>query len=168
MDIRKWPNTRSWQFTMHPLGADDHGTWLWAPAGTVYARPEGPERVSPTVWVVLVTPDRWWTCLWYDDPDGRELYVDVATPATWVGDRSRVTMIDLDLDVVRDVDGTVELLDEDEFEPHRIEWAYPDHVVAAARTTAAQLVGRVTDRGEPFGSVGLGWLQRACHRAGSA
>ena len=113
-----------------------------------------------------MTPDRWWTALWHDDQDGRELYIDVATPATWVDHRSRVTLIDLDLYVVRDVHGTVELLDVDEFEQHRIEWAYPDHVVAAARATAAQLVGLVADRAEPFGSVGLGWLERAKHRGG--
>ena len=47
-----------------------------------------------------------------------EVYIDMSTVPVWDGDT--MTAIDLDLDVVRLWDGTVEILDEDEFAEHQV------------------------------------------------
>ena len=71
-----------------------------------------------------------------------------------------VSAIDLDLDVVRLRDGTVQVLDEDEFAEHQVRYSYPAEVVAQARATTGYLVARLTDGKEPFATVGSTWLQR--------
>lgn len=90
-------------------------------------------------------------------PQDPEIYIDVCTTARWVAD-DRVEMVDLDLDVVRRRDGSVELLDEDEFVDHSARFAYPPRIVAGARTTAAELMLAVEQRVEPFGSAAVRWL----------
>lgn len=101
----------------------------------------------------------WYSAEFY--PDGETaVYVDINTPARWEG--PVVTMVDLDLDLVRKrSDGSVVLLDEDEFEAHRVEYSYPEHLVAGAREAAGAIVVPLENGQEPFGSVGDSWLERA-------
>ena len=158
----KWDGRAHWAFDMERLGVDDHGVWLWAPAGTELRRgSEKPDRRRNTASSRSIAVGQWWTGIWNDGPrtDGRSIrtYVDVITPAVWDGDTVR--MVDLDLDVVRRSDGTVEVDDEDEFEDHKVAFGYPEHVVDRARTEAAQLVLAVERGTEPFGVVGDRWLE---------
>ena len=88
-----------------------------------------------------------------------ELYVDIATPATWPSP-DHVTMIDLDLDVFRRRDGSVALDDEDEFLEHQIAYGYPEDVVFHARQSADYLMDAVRERREPFGFSSESWLER--------
>jgi len=165
VDFRKWPDRKHWQFAMERLGGDEHGTWLWAPPGWVARRGDDPPKVSRALNVKLITPDAWWTAIWNDRSPEVELYVDIATPAEWSGDI--VTMIDLDLDIVRRRDGSVEVLDEDEFADHQLRYGYPDHIVDRARTTTAQVFLDVEAGRGPFGDAAHRWLDRAneLHRA---
>jgi predicted RNA-binding protein associated with RNAse of E/G family len=157
----KWDGTPHWAFDMERLGEDDHGLWLRADAGTELRRGSEPPILAKHGFVKLITHGRWWTAIWNDGPwrDGRSIrtYVDVITPAVREGDTVR--MVDLDLDVVRRSDGTVEVDDEDEFDMHRIAMAYPDHIVDKARTEAARLAIAVQGGAEPFGIVGDRWLE---------
>ena len=159
----KWDGTPHWAFDMERLGEDDHGLWLWAPAGTDLRRGTEAPTSAKHGFVKLVTPGQWWTALWNEGSpfDGRSIhtYVDVITPAVWDGDTVR--MVDLDLDVVRRSDGTVEVDDEDEFHEHRTAMAYPDHIADKARTETARLAIAVERGAEPFGSVGDRWLAAA-------
>jgi protein associated with RNAse G/E len=152
----KYDGSLHWHFDMRRLGEDDHGTWLWAPAGTPFRRGEEPAQLSERLCVKLITREQWWTAIWTQT--GR-IYVDVATPARWEGDT--VHMVDLDLDVVRSADGSVAVEDEDEFDEHRVAMSYPPRVVDGARATTAQLAVAVEAGREPFGLVGPGWLDRA-------
>jgi protein associated with RNAse G/E len=54
--------------------------------------------------------------------------------------------VDLDLDVMRLRDGSVRVLDEDEFADHR------------AQASCDELVRRITSGEEPFVRVAAGWL----------
>ena len=156
IDFRKWPDKKHWQYTMERLGEDEHGLWLWAPAGIRLQRGNEPPKPSKRLYVKLVTPDAWWCPLW-NEGDDREIYVDIATPAKWSG--TTVTMIDLDLDVVRYRDGRTEVYDEDEFLEHQVALSYPPYVVDRARATTALLALAVAERREPFGEVGIRWLE---------
>ena len=79
----------------------------------------------------------WWAATfyeWEDHPDSHDVYVDVTTVPVWDG--PTVTMIDLDLDVVREWSGDVFIDDEDEFADHRQRLGYPAEVVVAAPAAA--------------------------------
>jgi uncharacterized protein len=100
---------------------------------------------APTLWnsyrVTRAGPPR--------SPSGDfELYCDVTSRLSWDG--GVVTMVDLDLDIIRTFSGETRLLDEDEFEAHRIELACPDILVEEARQVAAMLMRLVGARLAPF------------------
>lgn len=109
--------------------------------------------------VQLIPPAAYWSLIFNGANHKYPLYVDISTPANWVNDH-RVEMIDLDLDVVRRRDGSVKVLDEEEFLDHQVRFDYPDWLVDRARTTAAELVLQVETHVEPFGRVPEYWLQQ--------
>ena len=157
----KWDGSDHWAFDMARLGTDDHGVWLWAPAGAELRRGSEAPIKAQHGFVKLIAAGQWWTGIWNDGPrdDRRSIhtYVDVITPAVWDG--NTVRMVDLDLDVVRRRDGSVEVDDEDEFEEHKVAFGYPEHVVDRARAATAQLVLAIERGTEPFGEVGDRWLE---------
>ncbi len=166
IDFRKWPDKLHWQFTMRRLGEDEHGLWLWAPPGTPAQRGHEEPKSFRSTAIKLVTPDRWWTAIW-NHRSRHELYVDIATPVQWDGDRA--TFIDLDLDVTRYRDsGDVAVLDEDEFDEHRVQYGYPPNIVDKARTATARVAIEVERRIEPFGEVAGNWMARAIELAGES
>jgi protein associated with RNAse G/E len=164
IDFRKWGGARHWQFVMRRLGEDEHGLWLWSPPGTAMQRGHEPVRSSRHTNVKLIPADKWWTAIWSHRGEA-QLYVDVVTPARWSG--NTVTMIDVDLDVVRWADGSVEVLDEDEFIEHQATLDYPPRLVDTARAVTARLALAVEAGHEPFGTVGEAWMKRAVAMGGS-
>lgn len=156
----KWGDLPHWSFDMFRLGVDEHGVWLWMPAGTTMQRGADSPILSKNLAVKLITPDSWWTAIWNDGETSKyELYVDIATPAEW--DADTVRMVDLDLDIARRRGGAVEIHDEDEFEEHQVLYGYPDHIIDKARTETARLAVAVEARSEPFGAAGERWLEEA-------
>lgn len=91
--------------------------------------------------------------VWLGHPE-LDIYVDVAAPAIWSDRGAR--MVDLDFDVIVWNDGRpAELVDEDEFEQHRIELAYPPHLVDDARRAASDIFRRVRAGEPPFAQESL-------------
>jgi protein associated with RNAse G/E len=87
-----------------------------------------------------------------------ELYVDLATPASWTS--RGLSLVDLDLDVVRTTDGRVELWDEDEFAKHQLGYGYPTEVIEAVIRTADETLRMVKARVDPFGLPPPQWLDK--------
>ena len=107
---------------------------------------------------MLVPPTDGWLA-WFPEFGDFELYVDIVCDTTRT--ETAVTMVDLDLDVIRRRDGTVELLDQDEFEAHQIDLSYPDHLIDHAERVAAQVLTSVRAGDEPFaGAAAEQWLTR--------
>lgn len=154
----KYPDTLHWRHELTFLGQDDHGIWLGAPVGTVVQRGTEAPRTTTRYFVQLISRGLWWSAL-FNGPNPRQLdvYVDVTTPATWPNP-DRVEMIDLDLDVVRRVDGTVHVDDEGEFEEHRVSLGYPPAMADMARTTAARLTIALEQHHPPFDEEATPWL----------
>lgn len=150
IDFRKWGGSTHWQLQASFLDADEHGIWVWGPAGTVVSRPNAPDKVSPNPFVKLITPQAWWTAMW---PGGgiHQVFVDICTPVEWVGNTA--TLVDLDLDVVGLRSGLVVVEDEDEFAEHQHRFGYPESLIAGARATTAEMVLAVENGDEPFGTV---------------
>lgn len=157
--LRKFGGRPHRQVTGRLLGEDSYGTWIATPAGSVVSyhygsRPTGVTRVDA---VRLVPVDGWWMAMCLAEPDPRDLYVDVTTPPEWTGP-AEITVVDLDIDLVRYRDGRVEVEDEDEFEEHRVSLGYPDDIVAGALQGAAELRAALAADEEPFAEHYLKWL----------
>lgn len=156
----KWGGGAHWEMVGEYLGSDEYGHWYGARPPTRMWRP-GREVTFERHFVGLFPHDGWYAATfyeWADIPESHDVYVDIATVATWDG--SSVTLVDLDLDVVREWSGNVFVDDEDEFAEHQVALAYPPDVVAAAEASCAAVVAAVRAGAEPFGAVGRAWLQR--------
>lgn len=161
----KWGGGRHWEFDTERLGTDDYGVWLRLEAGVTVSRP-GASFVTAVPSVTLVSEQLAYTptfhATWLAGPGALHfaIYVDMTTPAVWESD-SVVSMVDLDLDVVRRLDGSVEVLDEDEFADHQVRLDYPDDIIDLAGRTRDEVVAALGSDAEPFASVGWDWLRRS-------
>lgn len=157
IDFRKYPDAKHWQYEFSLLAEDGYGAWLWGPAGTPAQKGDEPPTTFETTTVKLVTND-WWAAMWHGWSEP-EIYVDIITPAVWSEDR--ITMIDLDLDVIRLRSGEVRVVDEDEFAEHQVALAYPDELIEGARAAAERVRAMLEGGEEPFASAGAARLAEA-------
>lgn len=160
----KYDGSLHWNFTMRYLGEDEHGIWLGAGPGLVGRRGHDHEVVFKEAQVLLFprrdggARDAWWTAAFNAAPARTEIYCDIATPARWP-DPGQVTMVDLDLDVVRRrADQRVEIVDGDEFDEHQRQYGYPAQVIREAEQAAAWLRHALSAGAEPFAGDYRGWL----------
>ncbi|MGF1618408.1 MAG: DUF402 domain-containing protein [Acidimicrobiia bacterium] len=159
LQFYKYPHALHWRHDMVLLGEDEHGTWLGAPTGTVIQRGEE----SPMSWkhpfVQLIQRGQAWIPIWNVEPDKTEIYVDITTVPTRPAP-DRYEAVDVDLDVVRLVDGTIMVLDEEEFDEHRVALEYPDWLVDQARATTAAVAVAMEMGSAPFDGAHLPWFER--------
>jgi protein associated with RNAse G/E len=143
---------------MRRLGADEHGIWLGLPAHSVMRKGHNPEVDLPEAHVVLFPRDAWWTATFNAAPRRTEIYCDITTPPRWPSP-DEVTMVDLDLDVLRKrgADDPI-LVDEDEFAEHQVRYGYPAEVIGAASEAAQWLMEAVGARAGAFGGAHERWL----------
>ncbi|MFG2416696.1 DUF402 domain-containing protein [Streptomyces goshikiensis] len=161
VDVRKYDGSLSARWTAVRLGEDEHGVWLGTAQGVPVSSSTG-EEPSRFAYVMLVPRGEWWTATFCADP-GPEVYCDVCTVPDWNAGGTVVSMVDLDLDVVRPRGGGAHVEDEDQFAERRMRYGYPDSVVEAARQTCEWLMERVRRDGdgggdEPFASTYRYWL----------
>jgi protein associated with RNAse G/E len=155
---RKYDGTLHWNLRMRRLGEDEHGVWLGLPAHSVMRKGHHPEVPIPEAHIVLFPPGAWWTATFNAAPRSTEVYCDITTPPRWPSP-TEVTMVDLDLDVLRKrfAPGPI-LVDEDEFAEHQHRYGYPPDVIAAARASAGWLMRAVAAGTGPFGGAHERWL----------
>ncbi|SEL66389.1 DUF402 domain-containing protein [Nonomuraea pusilla] len=154
--FRKYGGALHWNHRGRLLGEDQYGVWVGLPAGTVARKGEGPVVAWDLAAVMLFPRDAWWTASFNAVPHRCEVYVDVTTVPEWRGDE--VTMLDLDLDVLRMRDGRLILDDEDEFAEHQVKLGYPPELVTGAEETARWLLDAVGERQGPFDGAHAAWL----------
>lgn len=144
----KWGDRPHWEFAGRYLGADDHGDWVGFPAGSRFARP-GAEFVSPVDQVtVLPRNGAGWVATFHAPGGSVRVYVDITTPPVWEG--VVVSLVDLDLDVIERLDGTVVVDDEDEFAEHRVAFGYPADLVTSAQLACDRVRAEVAARRPPY------------------
>ena len=158
VDFRKYPDAQHWQYDLRWLAEDEYGAWLWGPPGTRAQRSDEPPITFSSTNLKLVT-DGWWAGIWQASGEP-EVYVDIATPAVW--SEGRVTLIDLDLDVVRLRSGAVRVLDEDEFAEHQVALGYPRELIEGARESCERVRVMLERNEEPFATVAATRLAQAC------
>ena len=153
----KWDGSLHWHFDTVLIDRDREGTWLLVEPGGEYRRGNEPPRREEHGFVVLVPADGWWTAYFNAvarSGSGHLVYVDINTAPRWDGDT--VHLIDLDLDVTLTPDGTVRLIDEDEFEAHQALYDYPRDVIDQTSATATGVIDALSRGQEPFGVAGFG------------
>jgi hypothetical protein len=160
VDFRKYDGARHWQVPARWLGEDGHGSWIGHPAGAQMSKGTEPPVRLGHAYLALIPPRAEWVAWFNGEPEPVEIYCDITTVPRWTGP-GRVTMIDLDLDVCRmRADGSVHLLDEDEFAAHRGRYGYPPELVERATRVAAELAVALADGTEPFAGAYQAWLDR--------
>ncbi len=157
----KWGGGQHWESAGQVLGTDECGTWVGGVKGRRLTRP-GHDVLIAYDTVMLVAADAGFVACFNELVDGPDAawcstYVDISTVPRW--DDGVVTMVDLDLDVVRGWDGQVEVHDEDEFAVHQVTLGYPAEIVALAEQTCAQVLGAVRAGEPPFDGRAETWLE---------
>lgn len=161
VEVRKFDGSPHWHHSMIRLGEDEYGIWLGAPIGTIYSKgSQGAVYATEERRVMLFPHDAWWTALFLAAPALLDVYCDVTAPAEWPHP-GKVITVDLDLDVCRmRADGSVLVVDEDEFALHQVRYGYPPDVVARAEATSGWLSAALRERTEPFDSRYRTWLDQ--------
>jgi uncharacterized protein len=162
IEMTKWGDRPHWQIPGRWLGSDEYGDWIAIPAGTRMVRP-GADIRSEVDQVGLVpaagapATERG-SLATFHAPGGPRvlLYIDITTPPFWDGPVVRA--VDLDLDVVRGVDGRVWIEDEDEFAEHRVKLGYPDDIASAAETSCTRIHAAVLRSEAPYDGSHEPWL----------
>jgi uncharacterized protein len=155
---RKYDQSLHWHMTMQYLGEDQHGIWAGMRRGGAMTKGANQPIIFPCANVTLFPRTGWWTAWFNAQPHEVTIYCDITTPPTWPAD-DIVTMVDLDLDVIRRRDDdSVHLVDEDEFAEHRVRFGYPPDVVEQAVTAARWLRDALAAGTEPFAVAYQKWL----------
>jgi len=156
----KWGGHPHYRGLVHHLGVDEHGDWLWGPAGrTIYRGDVGLFTAAQDALTVII-PGAWWAPVWFIGHPEIDLYVNINTPA--IREAHRFVSTDLDLDVIRFTDGRVEVVDRDEFELHQVQYDYPEEILDRAETATAEALDLVRRRVAPFDGHAAGmWMDRA-------
>jgi protein associated with RNAse G/E len=158
---RKFDGELHWNLEMHRLGQDEHGVWLGLPAESHMRKGDGPPVPIPHAHVILVPEGLWYTAVFNDAPAEIDVYCDMTTPPSWTH-ADEVTMIDLDLDVLRTRgQKNPRLVDEDEFAAHQVRYGYPPDFIAAARASAKDVLTAIAERSGPFAGAHERWLAMA-------
>jgi hypothetical protein len=158
LERRKWPDRPHYRHRGTVLGSDAHGVWLATHPQPFYVGDEF--AFEAVTWAAQLVPHTggWWAAFLPHDA-GFDLYVDIGTPPRWNG--RHVSMIDLDLDVVRWKGRPVEIADADEFATNAQTYCYPADVIADAQATADAILDAVRNERPPFDGTGRAWLGRA-------
>ncbi len=153
----KNPDILHWRFEAWFLGEDQYGFWIAVPEGTRRWKGEESVRSTGEDAVFCAPNDGWWHLHYNGATTQFSHFVDIVTPPVWKSE-NRYEMIDLDLDVIVQHDGTVEIDDEDEFQIHQVKYGYTKEMILRAEAETERIIGELENRKEPFFEVAEAWL----------
>jgi hypothetical protein len=150
----KWPRRPTSVANAYLLGTDTFGHWLGVTKGSSWTAADGSRRgVFDQSFVKLGPNNTFWTVCFH--PRDPVVDVDIVLPVRWYDNTLEV---DLELDILRYVDGRVLIRDQDVFDHLREAWTMPTNIVTMAQATCEHVRFLVEQTTEPFGAIGLGWL----------
>lgn len=145
---RKWDGSPHWVHECVYLGSDRWGDWVGQRTGWRSARP-GRDFLAETDSVTLLAPDGTFAATVNDTHPRIRVYIDIAWAVGWDAASGGAVGIDMDLDVVKALDGRgIWIDDRDEWDEHRAALGYPPEVVTRLESVAEALRGQVA-AGEP-------------------
>jgi uncharacterized protein len=110
---------------------------------------DGKEWTSRIPGVSFFIPKLWFNIVALIEDNGVRYYCNIASPP-YVSGGSVITYIDYDLDVILLPDGTVHVVDEDEYERHKSMYHYSPAVEEKVKQGLEDLLGIVHRKGAPF------------------
>ncbi len=137
---RKWHASTASEWRGTVAGIHDLGLWIDVPLATEHFVDGVSDWVQPWHTVELVPFDpraRWHCWVFNHDPEGPFLYVDVCESVQWSA--TGFTFVDLYMDLLIGLDGSVKLLDEDELADAVQNGALDEARAARVRQDAADL-----------------------------
>ena len=156
---RKWDGSPHWVNDCIYLGRDRWGDWLGQPVGWANVRPG---RVYPAETpAVMLVPSSGDHVVTVNSGSHRvRIYIDIAWDVRW--DAGAPAGIDMDLDVVKALDGRGLFIDDrDEWDEHRVAYGYPPEIVERLEALAVDLERRVGEGEAPFDEATAdAWLAR--------
>ena len=98
-------------------------------------------------------PRRWYNVFRFHQPDGsiRNYYFNISMPYSF--ESGQLDFIDMDIDVIVWPDGTLQVVDLDEFEKNKVKYQFPENVVATAKQTLGEITRSIRDGVHPFKQV---------------
>lgn len=152
----KFDGSLHYEYSMRVVCDDGTCLWVWAPAGTTMRSYRG-DVTADRHFLMLHHGDRDWNLevMWEPDWTPNKHYVNIALPSSWDGGTLR--WVDLDLDVSWWADGTLLLLDEDEFAAHHERFSYPDWLVERAWAAVHDVQTLIAARRWPFDESLYDW-----------
>lgn len=105
---------------------------------------------------------QWWSITWRDESGNGDLsrmslYGNISLPPVRQADR--LTLTDLDLDIVEDGACGYSIIDQDEFRQNADEMNYPLSVMEGALQAADNLMSALSNDQEPFRETAAHWLR---------
>jgi protein associated with RNAse G/E len=134
------------------IARDEETVVLLQPPGTpeyVYRRQRW--ETAPDGLLMLFFTNRWYNVWHIADQHSHlnHIYANIARPARWV-DSSTLEWVDLDLDIRVHLDGSIVLLDEEEFLENQLRMGYPPDVVTQARSATQEALDLCQQGCYPF------------------
>jgi uncharacterized protein len=124
---------------------------VFAPPGTLsFSQKKGTWEAAPDGLLEYYFKQKWYN-VWHicEQNSGiNHIYANITMPATLQD--NVLTWIDLDLDLRVHLDGSLELLDEDEFVENSVRFAYPPSVIEQARAAVDELTVCYQQQRFPF------------------
>ncbi|UUZ82979.1 DUF402 domain-containing protein [Paenibacillus sp. P26] len=109
---------------------------------------DGKEWVSRIPGVSFFIPKMWFNVVALIEGHGVRYYCNVASPPYFSG--NVVTYIDYDLDVIRRPGGDIHVVDQEEYERHKICYHYPPVVDSKVKQGMREVLERVRKAAPPF------------------
>lgn len=131
----------------HPLHAEE-GIQIYINHGTRIRESDGKEWVSKVPGVTYFLPGQWFNIVALLEHTGVRYYCNVASPFYRYDDT--LTYIDYDLDAIKFPDGTIQVVDEEEYRTHRLQYQYSPLVESKVKDGLNALLERMKRGASPF------------------
>lgn len=132
---------------LHPLHEKEQ-IQIYINHGTRIRESDGKEWVSKVPGVTYFLPGQWFNIVALLETTGVRYYCNIASPFYRYDDT--LTYIDYDLDAIKLPDGTIHVVDEEEYLTHRVHYQYPPLVEAKVKDGMEALLERMKRGDAPF------------------
>ncbi|WP_156645701.1 nucleoside tri-diphosphate phosphatase [Lentibacillus sp. JNUCC-1] len=124
---------------------------------TLVSESDGRSWVTREPAVCYFHAEVWFNVIGMIRDDGIYYYCNIGSPFVYDQNMNVLKYIDYDLDVKVYPDMTYDLLDEDEYEAHRIEMGYPDKLDRILKSQVEELLLMIRQRRGPFAPDYVDW-----------
>jgi uncharacterized protein len=145
---RTW--LENWRIPQDQLLPEHQEEWMMVliNSQTKIREADGKEWMSRIPGVSFFIPNEWFNIVALIEETGIRYYCNIASPPYLAGDV--ITYIDYDLDVIRFPDGTVQVVDQEEYELHKTIYHYSSLVEKKVKRGLDLLLERLSKRQSPF------------------